>query len=254
MLIRRFKQVVKYGKKHAKLIATENPSLNNNKVFWDIMICFCRYHLWSNQYLKERFWSLNSSERDQIGNSYKIKNLTREKWVKEYYANRRFLNKWSSYRYETSSRLQERKIKAYKGRYDIGAHCHIEHDVLFERHHYLEGSLKIGSHVNLAKHVYIDYSGEVIIEDNVKLAAGITIESHHRDLEAYVQGRDINIPTNLRICENAYIGTGVIILDSCNYIGRNARIGAGAVVTKDIPDNAVAVGVPARVIKILGKE
>lgn len=91
----------------------------------------------------------------------------------------------------------------------------------------------------------------MIIEDGVKLAEGVVMESHHRDLEAYAQGKDINIPTKLRICENAYIGTRAIILDSCNYIGKNARIGAGAIVTKDIPDNAVAVGVPAKVIKIL---
>lgn len=47
------------------------------------------------------------------------------------------------------------------------------------------------------------------------------------------------------------IGSRAIILDSCNYIGLHARIGAGAVVTKDVPDYSVVVGVPARVIKYL---
>lgn len=93
-----------------------------------------------------------------------------------------------------------------------------------------------------------------MIEDNVKIAAGVSIESHHRDLEAFNQGKDINIPTKLQICNGAYIGTHAIILDSCNYIGKNARIGAGAVVTKDVPDYAVVVGVPAKVVRMLNKE
>ena len=62
------------------------------------------------------------------------------------------------------------------------------------------------------------------------------------------------MPTKLVIRERAYIGSRAIILDSCNYIGKNARIGAGAVVTKDVPDNAVAVGVPAKVVKFIGGE
>lgn len=80
------------------------------------------------------------------------------------------------------------------------------------------------------------------------------IESHHRDLDAYKMGLDVNIPTKLTIEENAYIGIRAIILDSCNYIGKNARIGAGAVITKDIPDYATAVGVPAKVIRINKKK
>ena len=115
----------------------------------------------------------------------------------------------------------------------------------------MNGTLKIGNHVTLSKHVYIDYSGDVIIEDGVKITQGVIIESHHRDLEAYNQGINVNVPTKLLIRENAYIGSRAIILDSCNYIGKNVRIGAGAVVTKDIPDNAVAVGVPAKVVKYL---
>ena len=115
----------------------------------------------------------------------------------------------------------------------------------------MEGSIRVGKNVLLSKHVYIDYSGELEIQDNVSIANGVIIETHHRDLEAKVQGKDVNIPTSLLFCENAYIGSRAIILDSCNYIGKNARVGAGAVVTKDVPDYAVAVGVPAKVVKYL---
>ncbi|HUG16702.1 MAG TPA: acyltransferase [Thermomicrobiales bacterium] len=48
----------------------------------------------------------------------------------------------------------------------------------------------------------------------------------------------------------AWIGAGAIITDGVR-VGRNAVVGAGAVVTRDVPDGAVAVGVPARVIRVI---
>ena len=49
--------------------------------------------------------------------------------------------------------------------------------------------------------------------------------------------------------DHAWLGVGVIVLDGVR-IGKGAVIGAGAVVTRDIPDGAIAVGVPARVVKM----
>lgn len=252
MRLRRLLQVLKYGRNDADIISKSSEvRLSKSVIFRDIIKCYFKYDLWSNQYRKECFWQLPKARREEIGQKYKQKNSDKEDWLKDYFENYRFLNKWKSFKFESTARLQHKRINAYRTRYTIGEHCFIGHDVIIDRHHYLNGTLQVGDHVLLSKHVHIDYSGDVVIEDRVKLAEGVIIESHHRDLEAYLQGRDINIPTKLHICENAYIGTRAIILDSCSYIGRNARIGAGAVVTKDIPDNTVAVGVPARVIKVL---
>ena len=55
------------------------------------------------------------------------------------------------------------------------------------------------------------------------------------------------IENNISIGDSCFISTGVTILGPCK-IGDNVTIGAGAVVTKDIPDNEVVVGVPAHVI------
>jgi acetyltransferase-like isoleucine patch superfamily enzyme len=52
--------------------------------------------------------------------------------------------------------------------------------------------------------------------------------------------------------DGAWLGFGVIVLSGVT-IGKGAVVGAGSVVTKDIPDNAIAVGVPARVVKIRAK-
>ena len=62
-------------------------------------------------------------------------------------------------------------------------------------------------------------------------------------------GNNVHITGGTKFMGNdVYIGNNVIILPGVT-IGNNVVIGAGAVVSKDIPDNSVAVGVPARVIK-----
>lgn len=178
--------------------------------------------------------------------------IDKKRYKKEQNVRRWILSLYSS-KWFSLPKTFKMRIRAYQKHFNIGNNPIIEHDVWLTRTHGLKGLISIGNNVLLAKHVFIDYSGEVIIKDRVKIASGVNIESHHRDLEAYNRGLDVNIPTKLIIEENAYIGINAIILSSCNYIGKNVRIGAGAVVVKDIPDNAVAVGVPAKVVKYINE-
>ncbi len=55
----------------------------------------------------------------------------------------------------------------------------------------------------------------------------------------------------IRVGDGAWLGFGVIVLDGAT-IGAGAIIGAGSVVTKDVPENAIAVGNPARVVASRG--
>jgi sugar O-acyltransferase (sialic acid O-acetyltransferase NeuD family) len=59
---------------------------------------------------------------------------------------------------------------------------------------------------------------------------------------------NVSISGNCIIGENTFIGTGAIILPKVK-VGKNVIIGAGAVVSKDLPDNCVAVGIPAKIIR-----
>lgn len=54
----------------------------------------------------------------------------------------------------------------------------------------------------------------------------------------------------LEICDDVWIGRRAIILQNCCRIGRGAIIGAGAVVTKDVPDWAIVGGNPARIVRM----
>ena len=64
----------------------------------------------------------------------------------------------------------------------------------------------------------------------------------------YFNGERMDIIAPIKVGNNVYIGSGAYIMPGVT-IGDNCIIGAAAVVTKDIPDKSVAVGVPARVIK-----
>lgn len=79
----------------------------------------------------------------------------------------------------------------------------------------------------------------VIVNGNSKIGSGVTL--YHR-VTLGVSGPDpMNVP---RLGDDVYVGTGATLIGGIS-VGDHARVGAGAVVTKDVPANSVAVGVPA---------
>ena len=252
MDISRVKQVIKYGWKHAGQVM-QNENMNiffRLRIFIDILYCFFAYKMWSNQYLQEHFWNLSVIQRRELGIAYKKRGLDRDEWQKDFRDNRKFLYKYTSRKYELYY-LREKRNKAYAKRFNMGKGGMVEYNVELSRQHYLAGTISIGENVLLGKHVFIDYSGEVVIGNNVRLTNGVIIETHQHCYHSdYKKSKSEIIPTQLFIGDGVVVGSRAIILSSCHYIGKYARIGAGAVVTKDIPDYATAVGVPAKVIKI----
>ena len=246
----RLTQLLKYGWGDALKVSRKH-NVSRLAVYSDLIKCFFRYRLRSLQYVKDDFWAMDKEERVTKGGEYKQKNTKTDDWTKDCFENRRFLNKWKDYRWELSGSRYHKRLMAYTNRYHLGEGCIVHHDVVLERNHGQNGTISIGNNVILGKHLYIDYTGNVVIEDGVKLTNGVIIESHHHDWLACQKGKEVCIPSSIRICENTLIGSRSIILDSCHYIGKNVLIGAGSVVTKDIPDNAVAAGVPAKVIKFI---
>ena len=83
------------------------------------------------------------------------------------------------------------------------------------------------------------------IRENAHIAHHVLISTHDHGYDY----RNTPIGKSLEIGEGAFIGSRSIILHNCNRIGKNAVVGAGSVVTKDVPDNAIAAGNPAQVIK-----
>ncbi len=98
--------------------------------------------------------------------------------------------------------------------------------------------------------------GKVIIGDNVTLASMVTIIDHshgkgdYSDIDIPVMKRTLGVKGDIIIEDNVWLAEGVVVLANVR-IGKNAIIGANSVVTRDIPANSVAVGIPAKVIKTI---
>ncbi len=132
-------------------------------------------------------------------------------------------------------------------------HLEIGHDVFIGRGTHVvchSGVIRIGHGVNIGANCLIQSAREVIIEDHVLIApyvyiAGATRAHDRTDVPVIAQA---TISRGVRIGRGTWIGAHVFIDDGVT-IGCDCIIGAGAIVLRDIPDRAVAVGVPARVIR-----
>ena len=113
----------------------------------------------------------------------------------------------------------------------------------------LPKNVTIGSGVTVMNGALMMAAGGITIEDKVMIAANVQLISNNHD--PYV--RDVITCRPILIKYGAWVGPGATILPGVT-VGKYAIVGANSVVNKDIPDYAVAVGSPAKVIKYLDKE
>lgn len=97
----------------------------------------------------------------------------------------------------------------------------------------IPASTKIGYGFYIGHNICMVVNGRTIIGNNVNLAQFVNIGTNHE--------------TPAIIGDNVYIGPHVCVVEDV-VIGNNSTIGAGAVVTKDVPENATVAGVPAKVL------
>jgi len=132
----------------------------------------------------------------------------------------------------------------------------VGYEVSFLRNCYIcasnNGNIQIKNRVNFNQNVIIDAAdnGRITIGDDVLMGPNVILRaSNHKyilkDIPINKQG---HVGEMIIIEDDVWIGSNVVILPNVS-IGKGAIIGAGAIVTHDIPPYALAVGIPARVIK-----
>lgn len=116
----------------------------------------------------------------------------------------------------------------------------------FESH---QGHIDIGDNCLLCPGVRLDSASRLTIGDNCMLAAGayVTDADWH---DIYDRTRTVGATAPVTLMDNVWIGDGATICKGVT-IGHNSVVGAGSVVASDIPDNVIAAGNPARVVKEL---
>jgi maltose O-acetyltransferase len=116
-----------------------------------------------------------------------------------------------------------------------------------------------GHNIYLGDHVYLNVlctildCSEVRIGNHVMLGPSVQIytAAHHLQAELRIQGLEVAKPVVIE--DNVWIGGAAILLPGVR-IGRNAVVGAGAVVSRDVPENTIVAGNPARVVREIEQE
>ena len=111
-----------------------------------------------------------------------------------------------------------------------------------------------GKNIKVGKNVFINAGccfqdqGGITLEDGCLIGHQVVIATLNHDLNP--ESRGSMIPAAVKLGKNVWVGAHATILPGVT-VGDNAVIAAGAVVTRDVPSNAVVAGVPAKVIKVI---
>ena len=155
------------------------------------------------------------------------------------------LEKQYEYNHTRPSEAEKRNLLLKEMFAEIGENCYIEPPL-----HANWG----GKHVHFGKNVYANFNltlvddTHIYIGDYTMLGPNVVIASAGHPIlpELREKGYQFNIPVH--IGRNCWLGAGVIVLPGVK-IGDNSVIGAGSVVTKDIPANVIAVGNPCKILR-----
>ena len=114
-----------------------------------------------------------------------------------------------------------------------------------------------GENINIGRNVFVNHActfmdrGGITLEDNVLIGPKVNLITTNHPLNPSERRATISYPIVIK--RNAWIGAAATIMPGIT-IGENSVVAAGAVVTKDVPDNTIVGGVPARHIKHLVKK
>jgi maltose O-acetyltransferase len=116
-----------------------------------------------------------------------------------------------------------------------------------------------GKNIEVGNNFFANYNctildvGKVVIGENVMFAPNVAIYTAGHPIHPDSRNSGYEYGISVTIGDNVWVGGNVVINPGVK-IGNNVVIGSGSVVTKDIPDNAIAVGNPCKVVRMITEE
>ena len=132
---------------------------------------------------------------------------------------------------------------------ECGENCYIE---LPLRANWGGHHLHFGSGIYANSNLTLVDDGHIYVGDKVMFGPNVVITTANHPIDGELRAKGLQYNKDVYIGENAWIAANVVILPGV-HVGKNTVIGAGSVVTKDIPDGVVAVGNPCRVLRDVGE-
>jgi len=114
-------------------------------------------------------------------------------------------------------------------------------------------NIKLGENFYANHNLILLDAGGITFGENVYIGPSCEFYTSLHPIEYEIRNKDFESAKEIIIGSNVWFGGGVKVLPGV-HIGNNVVIGAGSVVTKDIPDNVVAVGNPCKIIRKIEKE
>ena len=150
----------------------------------------------------------------------------------------------------TSRRLQTRRQELLKQLFaEVGENCYVESPYFANWG---------GHHVHLGNNIYANAGLKLVddthiyIGDNTMLGPNVVIATAGHPIDPTLRSKGLQYNLPVRIGRNCWLGAGVIVMPGVT-VGDNSVIGAGSVVTRDIPSGVVAVGNPCKVLREIGE-
>ena len=151
----------------------------------------------------------------------------------------------------TPRRLQAERAEMLKKLFaEVGENCYIESPYFANWG---------GHHVHLGSNIYANAGLKLVddtpiyIGDNTMIGPNVVLATAGHPIDPELRGRGLQYNLPVHVGRNCWLGAGVIVMPGIS-IGDNTVIGAGSVVTKDIPAGVVAVGNPCKVLREVGEK